>query len=81
MLLATAVFSFFVNLLQLVAPLFMLQVYDRVLQSRSGETLVALVVIAVVLLIVMGLLEAIRSRVLVRMGARIDQLMPYVRGQ
>ncbi|WP_086465748.1 type I secretion system permease/ATPase [Oceanibaculum nanhaiense] len=75
MLLATAVFSFFVNLLQLVAPLFMLQVYDRVLQSRSGETLVALVVIAVVLLIVMGLLEAIRSRVLVRMGARIDQLM------
>jgi len=75
MLAATAVFSFFVNLLQLVAPLFMLQVYDRVLQSRSGETLVALVVIAVVLLIVMGLLEAIRSRVLVRMGARIDQLM------
>ena len=75
MLAATAVFSFFVNLLQLVAPLFMLQVYDRVLQSRSGETLVALVVIAVVLLIVMGLLEAVRSRVLVRMGARIDQLM------
>ncbi|MBU1257303.1 MAG: DUF2271 domain-containing protein [Alphaproteobacteria bacterium] len=75
MLMATAFFSFFVNLLQLVAPLFMLQVYDRVLQSRSGETLVALVVIAIVLLIVMGLLEAIRSRVLVRMGGKIDQLI------
>lgn len=75
MLVATAVFSFFVNLLQLVAPLFMLQVYDRVLQSRSQETLVALVVIAIALLIVMGLLEIIRSRVLVRMGGKIDQIM------
>jgi ATP-binding cassette, subfamily C, type I secretion system permease/ATPase len=71
----TGVFSFFINLLMLTAPLYMLQVYDRVLTSRSVPTLVALTVLAGALLLVMGLLDLIRSRVLVRTGASIDQLL------
>jgi len=75
----TGVFSFFINLLMLTAPLYMLQVYDRVLTSRSVETLVALTVLAAAMLLVMGLLEFVRSRVLVRTSARIDrQLSPRV---
>ena len=65
-------FSFFINILMLVPPLYMLQIYDRVLASRSEETLIMLTLIVVVLFITMGLLEFIRSRVLVRLGNRID---------
>ncbi len=75
----TGVFSFFINLLMLTAPLYMLQIYDRVLTSRSVETLIALSVFAIGLLFVMGLLEFIRSRVLVRTSSRIDEkLSPRV---
>jgi len=70
--LAVALFSFFVNLLMLVPPIFMLQMFDRVLTSRSTETLVMLLVVAVGLLVVLGLLEWARSRVLVRVGSRVD---------
>ena len=66
--LMTGVFSFFINLLMLTAPLYMLQVYDRVLASRSESTLVALTVLAGGLLLIMGLLDLVRSRVLVRVG-------------
>ncbi|WP_298885774.1 type I secretion system permease/ATPase [uncultured Bradyrhizobium sp.] len=66
---ATAiVFSFFINLLAFVGPLYMLQVYDRVLGSRNIGTLVALTIIASFLLIVYSLLEKIRSSILVRLG-------------
>ncbi len=51
-LIAVAVASCIVNLLMLVGPIFMLQVYDRVLPSRSISTLVGLLLIALVLLIV-----------------------------
>jgi PrtD family type I secretion system ABC transporter len=70
---AVVFFSFFINLLMFVAPLYMLQVYDRVLMSRSTVTLIALTVIAVALLIVYGLLEAVRSRILVRAGVKVDE--------
>ena len=66
------VFSFFINLLMLTAPLYMLQVYDRVLASRSSSTLVALTVIAGGMLLIMGVLELIRSRILVRIGSKLD---------
>ena len=69
----TGVFSFFINLLMLTAPLYMLQVYDRVLTSRSDATLVAITVLAGGLLLVMGLLDMVRSRILVRVGTRLDQ--------
>lgn len=71
----TGVFSFFINILMLVSPLFMLQVYDRVLTSRSELTLLFLGILAVALLGVMALLEAIRSQLLVRTSEKIDHLV------
>lgn len=67
------VFSFFINALMLTVPLYMLQIYDRVLTSRSEETLIMLTVVAAGLLLTVGLLEFVRSRVLIGVGARIDQ--------
>ncbi len=67
--------SFFTNLLMLTGPLFMLQIYDRVLTSRSVPTLVALLVLVAGLFAFMGLLELIRSRLLVRVGLRIDRIL------
>ncbi len=72
---SVAIFSFFVNLLMLTGPLFMLQIYDRVLSSRSEETLVALLVLVTGLFAVMGVLEFIRGRVLARAGARFQSLL------
>ena len=51
------VFSVFVNLLMLTGPLYMLQVYDRVLTSRSVETLVALSLLVTMLYVLMGVLD------------------------
>ena len=65
-------FSVFVNLLMLTGPLFMLQIYDRVLVSRSEATLVALVGIVAFLFLMMGLLDHARARVLARAGARFQ---------
>jgi ATP-binding cassette subfamily C protein len=69
---SVALFSFFVNLLMLTGPIFMLQVYDRVLASRSEATLVALVVIVAFLFLMMGVLDYARGRVLARAGARFQ---------
>jgi ATP-binding cassette subfamily C protein RsaD len=66
------VFSFFINILALVSPLYMLQVYDRVLSSRNVATLVMLTLICVFLFLVYGLLEALRTQVLVRGGLKFD---------
>ncbi|MEX3011301.1 type I secretion system permease/ATPase [Hoeflea sp. TYP-13] len=71
--LAIAVFSFFINLLMLTGPLFMLQIYDRVLSSRSLPTLAVLFGLVVALFLAMGLLEIIRSRILARIGAHVAQ--------
>lgn len=73
--LMTGLFSFFINLLMLTVPLYMLLVYDRVLTSGNNSTLMALTVLAGMLLAIMGALEFVRSRVLVRVGGRIDQLL------
>lgn len=69
---AVGVFSFFVNALMLTLPIYMLQIYDRVLTSRSADTLIMLSVLAVGLLLTVGVLEFVRTRVLVRIGARLD---------
>ncbi|MBF8221409.1 type I secretion system permease/ATPase [Halomonas sp. 328] len=68
-------FSLFINLLMLVPAIYMLQVYDRVLSTRSGETLLMLTLVVVFLFAVMGLLELVRSRMLVRIGNRLDALL------
>ena len=62
---SAGVFSCFVNILMLTGPLFMLQVYDRVLTSSSVPTLVALIAIVVALYGYYGFLEFIRARILV----------------
>ncbi len=67
--LGVGLFSAAVNLLMLTGPLFMLQVYDRVLASRSSATLLVLFAIVVFLFGVMGLLDHYRGRVLARIGA------------
>ncbi len=69
------VFSFFINLLMLAGPLYMLQIYDRVLMSSSVPTLLAITALIVLLMLVMGILEWIRSMVLIRVGARMDNLL------
>lgn len=69
---AVFVFSLFVNALMLTGPLFMLQVYDRVLGSRSEETLVALIALVAFLYLMMGLLDYARGRVMARAGARFQ---------
>lgn len=74
-LFATIVFSFFVNLLMFVGPLYMLQVYDRVLTSRNETTLIMISTIAVGLLMTYGLLEYVRSRMLVRTGLQFDEVL------
>ncbi|MEJ2021138.1 MAG: ABC transporter transmembrane domain-containing protein, partial [Maritimibacter sp.] len=66
---AAGLFSVFVNLLMLTGPLFMLQVYDRVLGSRSEATLLALVLLMAFLFAMMGLLDYARGRILARIGA------------
>jgi ATP-binding cassette subfamily C protein len=70
---SVAMFSAVVNLLMLAGPIYMLQVYDRVLASRSVPTLVALTVFLVGALAFQGLLDVIRSRVVVRSAALLDK--------
>ena len=72
---ATILFSFFVNLLMFVGPLYMLQIYDRVLASRNEMTLAVISVIAVALLVTYGLMEFVRSRMLVRAGLQFDSIL------
>ena len=74
-LIPAGVFSLFINALALVSPLYMLQVYDRVLSSRNLMTLLFLTILAVFLYVVYGALEALRSRVLVRGGARFENVL------
>ena len=69
---SVGLFSAFVSLLMLTGPLFMLQIYDRVLSSRSEATLVALAAITAFLFLMMGLLDHARARVLARAGARFQ---------
>lgn len=68
-------FSLFINLLMLVPPMYMMQVYDRVLSSGSETTLLMLTLIMVFLLVTMGALEWVRSQVLVRVSTRLETLL------
>ncbi|MGO4388725.1 type I secretion system permease/ATPase [Microvirga sp. 2YAF29] len=68
-----AVLSGLVNLLYLSGSIFMMEVYDRVLPSRSIPTLVGLSVIIVVLYLFQGLFDMVRGRILARVGAAVDE--------
>ena len=67
-----ALFSVFINALMLTGPLFMLQIYDRVLGSRSTETLTALFILMAFLFATMGVLDYLRGRVLARIAANLQ---------
>lgn len=70
---AAVFFSLFINVLAFVGPLYMLQIYDRVITSRNETTLVFITVLAAFLLVVYAALEKIRSSVLVRAGLLFDE--------
>ncbi|TSE23818.1 MULTISPECIES: type I secretion system permease/ATPase [Tepidimonas] len=72
---AVGLFSMIANVLMLTPTLYMLQVYDRVLISRSELTLLAVSLLALFLLAIMAVAEWLRSRVLVRVGMRIDDVL------
>ncbi len=74
-----AIFSGLINILYLTGSFYMLQVYDRVIPSRSFDTLIALSILAGILFAAYGALEFCRSRVLVRASRKIDEhLRPRV---
>lgn len=75
LLIGVGIFSVFVNLLMLTGPLFMLNVYDRVLASNSKPTLFAIFALVALLFLLMGLLDHARARVLARAGARFQELL------
>ena len=66
-------FSFAINLLYLAGPLYMLQVYDRVISSASEVTLVMLTIALLVAFMALAGLDAVRARVLTRASIRLDQ--------
>lgn len=68
-------FSLFINALMLVPIFYMLQVYGRVLVSGSLSTLAMLTLIMTVLVVTLGALEWIRSRIMVRVSTRLDVLL------
>ncbi|NIK46579.1 type I secretion system permease/ATPase [Variibacter gotjawalensis] len=66
-----------INILMLTGPWFMLQVYDRVLSSRSGATLLGLCLFALVLFLFQGLFDGLRGRMLISFGRLLaDRLAP-----
>ena len=71
----TALISGMSNILMLTGAMFMLEIYDRVLPSRSMPTLVGLLVLAAALFTALGILDAIRGRILVRIGGALDETL------
>ena len=69
------VFSLCLNVLMLASPIYIMQLFDRVFGSRSNETLLVLTLMALVAMVVMSLLEMVRSQLLVRIGAALDRIL------
>ncbi|MEZ0170739.1 type I secretion system permease/ATPase [Microvirga sp. TS319] len=72
-LIGIGVFSVLTNILTLTGSFYMLQVYDRVIPSRSIPTLLGLSILAAMLYVGQGLLDFVRSRVLLRVGRALDE--------
>jgi ATP-binding cassette subfamily C protein/ATP-binding cassette subfamily C exporter for protease/lipase/ATP-binding cassette subfamily C protein EexD len=72
---SVGLFSAAINVLYLASPLYMLQVYDRVVPSGSGPTLLMLTVALLIALGTMAALDWVRSRILIRAGLRFDRLL------
>jgi ATP-binding cassette subfamily C protein len=72
---AISLFSGMSNILMLTGSFFMLEIYDRVLPSRSLPTLVVLVILAGGLYVAQGILDLIRGRILVRIGRNLEEAL------
>ena len=70
---SVALFSACLNILMLAVPLYMMQLYDRVLATGNVDTLLALTAMVAAALLVLGLLDALRGRIVVRVGAWLDR--------
>ena len=78
-LLPTAFFSFIINMFLLAPSIYMFQMFDRVIGTRSKEALWLLSILLLVALIVSGIIESIRSRILVNANNAMDlMLAPYL---
>ena len=66
-------FSFFINLIYLASPLYMMQIYDRVLHSKSIETLVFLTVLIAGCYMTYAILDALRSKILASISDIIEE--------
>ena len=73
--LGTGLISGMSNILTLAGAMFMLEIYDRVLPSRSMPTLVGLVILVAGLFAALGILDAIRGRILARIGGVLDETL------
>ena len=69
------ILSGFVNILALTGAFYMLQIYDRTLTSGSVPTLLALSALAIGLYLFQGVLDTLRSQILVRVGSRVDTML------
>ena len=67
------IFSAAISLLMLAVPIYMLQIYDRVLSTRSIDTLLALSFMVVTAVFVLGVLDAVRGRMMTRIGIWLDR--------
>jgi hypothetical protein len=82
-LLGVGAFSLIINLLMLTSSLYMMQIFDRVLSGQSRQTLLYLTIIAVMAVGVLGALDLIRSRILVRVGTWVEKSLSapvYLKG-
>jgi PrtD family type I secretion system ABC transporter len=71
-------FSFIINLLSIVPTIYMLQLFERVMQSRSESTLLLLTGIAAVLILIWTVLESVRTSILQRVAVAMDQRIAHV---
>jgi PrtD family type I secretion system ABC transporter len=77
-IIAVAVFSAGINILILTGTIYMMQIFDRVLTGQSGSTLFFLTLLALFLLSIYGVLELVRSRILVRLGTWLETFLSPV---
>jgi PrtD family type I secretion system ABC transporter len=81
--LGVGAFSLIINLLMLTTSIYMMQVFDRVLSGQSRQTLLYLTIIAIMALGILGALDVIRSRILIRVGTWVEQSLSssvYLKG-
>lgn len=71
----TAILSGLINILMLTGSFYMLEIYDRVLPSRSVPTLIGLTILAAILFAFLGALDFIRGRLVILIGASLDEML------